>query len=182
MISDYLKKNTAAFHDAAEDKFGSKKIFSQTYTVEDYRKIIAANRKILRDAEAQIFRILNEDFGVSLQLVDRRKLPLIEKDAIALSLPKFYDSTEISFKNKYEALGALYVIEGSTLGGNVMAKQLSKTEGFAEQSFHYFGCYGAKTGIMWKSFKDILDQNIPEDRYSEVLLGAEKLYRHLLTD
>jgi heme oxygenase len=46
-------------------------------------------------------------------------------------------SHHLEFENEHEALGAMYVIEGSTLGGNVIAKQLSKTEGFDEVTFNF---------------------------------------------
>jgi heme oxygenase len=86
---------------------------------------------------------------------------------------------ETCFSNENEALGAMYVIEGSTLGGNVIAKQLSKTEGFDDVTFNFFGCYRENTGFMWKNFK-VLDNEVSEKNYDEVLSGAKKLYAFLL--
>lgn len=180
MVSEYLKQNTAEYHDAAEKLFNSEKIFNKTFSLEDYRKIIHTNYLMLLHSEDKIFNQLNADFGGKLQLVERKKLPLIEKDLAALALENQAQSHDLEFNNAYEALGALYVIEGSTLGGNVIAKQLSKTEGFEEVTFNFFGCYQENTGPMWKNFKEVLDTEVKEEQYNEVLSGAKKLYTFLL--
>lgn len=180
MVSDYLKKHTAAYHDAAEKLFNSKKIFDKTFTLEDYKKIIGTNYLMLLHSEERIFNSFSEDLAEKLQLEDRKKLPLIEKDLASLSLKNRTAHHELEFTGENEALGALYVIEGSTLGGNVIAKQLSKTEGFDGITFNFFGCYRENTGPMWKNFKEILDTEVDEQSYDEVLSGAKKLYTFLL--
>lgn len=181
MVSEYLKQNTAEYHDAAEKLFNSEKIFSKTFTVEDYKKIIHTNYLMLLHSEDKIFSSLADKFGEKLQLKQRAKLPLIEKDLASLALEnRTADSHILEFENEHEALGAMYVIEGSTLGGNVIAKQLSKTEGFDEVTFNFFGCYQENTGPMWKNFKEVLDTEVAEENYQEVLSGAKKLYTFLL--
>lgn len=180
MLSEYLKKNTAEFHDAAEKLFSSNKIFSKTFTLEDYKKIINTNYLMLLHSEEKIFDSLSKNYSEKLQLNQRIKLPLIEKDLASLDLVNQTKTHHLEFANEHEALGAMYVIEGSTLGGNVIAKQLSKTEGFHDVTFNFFGCYHENTGFMWKNFKEILDSEVDEKNYSEVLSGAEKLYAFLL--
>ncbi|MFL9833862.1 biliverdin-producing heme oxygenase [Chryseobacterium terrae] len=180
MVSEYLKKNTAAYHDAAEKLFNSEKIFNKTFSLEDYKKIINTNYLMLLHSENKIFSSLSENFSEKLQLDERVKLPLIEKDLESLALKNQTVSHDFDLENEHEALGAMYVIEGSTLGGNVIAKQLSKTEGFDDITFNFFGCYQENTGPMWKNFKEILDNEVAEENYSKVLTGAKKLYTFLL--
>lgn len=179
MLSDYLKQKTAEYHDAAELLFNSQKIFSKTFTLEDYKKIIYNNYLMLFYAEDKIFRLLEDKYGEKLHLVDRKKLPLIEKDFQSLHLSNDQPYS-FNIENELEALGALYVIEGSTLGGNVIAKQLSRTEGFEDLKFNFFGCYQENTGLMWKNFKDVIDSDIEEPNYDQVLSGARKMYQFLL--
>jgi len=181
MVSEYLKKYTAEFHDAAEKLFNSDKIFSKTFTLEDYKKIINTNYLMLLHSENKIFNSLSDKFSESLQLDQRVKLPLIEKDLESLVLENKTATHNLEFANEFEALGAMYVIEGSTLGGNVIAKQLSKTEGFEDVTFNFFGCYQENTGSMWKNFKEVLDTEVTEENYNEVLSGAKKLYTFLLS-
>lgn len=180
MVSEYLKQNTAEYHDAAEKLFNSEKIFNKTFTLEDYKKIIHTNYLMLLHSEDKIFNSLNGRFAEQLQLDQRKKLPLIEKDLESLSLENQIASHALEVNNEHEALGMMYVIEGSTLGGNVIAKQLSKTEGFDEVTFNFFGCYQENTGPMWKNFKEVLDKEVAEENYNEVLSGAKKLYTFLL--
>lgn len=180
MVSEYLKKNTEEYHDAAEKLFNSKKIFNKTFTLEDYKKIINTNYLMLLHSENKIFNNLSERFSEKLQLDQRVKLPLIEKDLASLALENQTASHDFELTNEHEALGAMYVIEGSTLGGNVIAKQLSKTEGFDDVTFNFFGCYQENTGPMWKNFKEVLDTEVTEENYDEVLSGAKKLYTFLL--
>ena len=179
-VSEYLKQNTAEYHDAAEKLFNSEKIFNKTFTFEDYRKIISTNYLMLLHSEDKIFGKLSERFSEKLQLDDRKKLPLIEEDLKSLSLKSTAASHELEFMNECEAFGAMYVIEGSTLGGNVIARQLSKTEGFDGVTFNFFGCYHENTGARWKDFKEVLDTEFHEEQYAEVLSGAKKLYTFLL--
>ncbi|MDR6923919.1 MULTISPECIES: biliverdin-producing heme oxygenase [Chryseobacterium] len=180
MVSEYLKQNTAEYHDAAEKLFNSEKIFNKTFTLEDYKKIISSNYLMLLHSEDKIFSSLSDKYADKLQLSNRKKLPLIEKDLESLSLENKTAFHDLHFDNEHEALGAMYVIEGSTLGGNVIAKQLSKTEGFDEVTFNFFGCYQENTGPMWKNFKEVLDTEVAEENYNEVLSGAKKLYTFLL--
>ncbi|MDQ0593118.1 heme oxygenase [Chryseobacterium ginsenosidimutans] len=180
MVSEYLKQNTAEYHDAAEKLFNSEKIFNKTFTLEDYKKIIGTNYLMLLHSEDKIFSSLSDKFSEKLRLSDRKKLPLIEKDLVSLALENQNESYELEFTNENEALGAMYVIEGSTLGGNVIAKQLSKTEGFDNVTFNFFGCYQENAGPMWKNFKEVLDTEVTEEKYDEVLSGAKKLYTFLL--
>jgi len=181
MVSEYLKQNTADYHDATEKLFNSDKIFNKTFTVEDYKKIIHYNYLMLLHSEDRIFNMLAPKFTVKLQLDQRRKLPLITKDLQFLSLDNQNISYTMEVENEHEALGMMYVIEGSTLGGNVIARQLSKTEGFGGFPFNFFGCYQENTGSMWKNFKEVIDSEVHQDHYDEVLSGAKKLYQFLLS-
>ncbi|MCJ8155504.1 biliverdin-producing heme oxygenase [Chryseobacterium sp. SSA4.19] len=179
-VTEYLKQHTAEYHDAAEQLFNSAKIFNKTFTLEDYKKIISTNYVMLLHAEANIFSSLHDNFSEKLQLNARKKLALIEKDMADLALNNRTAFHALEFANENEALGAMYVIEGSTLGGNVIAKQLSKTDGFDNITFNFFGCYHENTGPMWKDFKEVLDTEVSEENYNEVLAGAKKLYTFLL--
>jgi heme oxygenase len=52
-----------------------------------------------------------------------------------------------------QALGCLYVIEGATLGGQVIARHLHRTLGLEPQSgARFFHGYGEETGPRWRSF------------------------------
>ncbi|UOQ69662.1 biliverdin-producing heme oxygenase [Hymenobacter volaticus] len=75
-----------------------------------------------------------------------------------------------------ELLGAMYVIEGSTLGGQVIARQLTKA-GISTRT--YFSGYGDQTGLMWKSFCQLLGQAAMEVNQDEIVLSARRTFQHL---
>ena len=54
-------------------------------------------------------------------------------------------------------LGCLYVIEGATLGGQVITRHLEKNLGITPESGGaFFAGYGAETGARWKEFCALL--------------------------
>ncbi len=61
-------------------------------------------------------------------------------------------------------LGSMYVVEGSTLGGAVIARQVEKRLGFtAETGCAYFRSYGRNVAVMWKSLgAKLLEASSPE--------------------
>lgn len=52
------------------------------------------------------------------------------------------------------ALGSLYVMEGSTLGGQVIARHLEDHLGLRNgKGYRYFLGYGAENGVMWSAMR-----------------------------
>lgn len=76
-----------------------------------------------------------------------------------------------------EAFGALYVIEGATLGGAIIAKQVNQKLGLsADQGCRFLSCYGDEIGPMWKQFGDhveALDWSDETDRISCVMAAQD---------
>lgn len=179
-LSEYLKLNTNQFHDGVEAKFESQKIFDKSYTLNDYRQILWLNYLFHLHYENKAFAAVSEETSKALDLESRRKLHLLEIDLRNLDMEGVEVSEEIEVKNEAEAFGILYVMEGSSLGGNVIKKQLSQNPEFMGMSFHFFGCYGEKTGEFWKKFKEVLDNKFPESQYDDVLKGTKKAYQFLM--
>ncbi len=62
-------------------------------------------------------------------------------------------------------LGAMYVVEGSALGGHGLARQLSSLLGDATLSGRrFFASDGADTGRIWRAFVDRIDRVANRDR------------------
>ena len=54
-------------------------------------------------------------------------------------------------------LGSMYVVEGSTLGGTIIAREVERKLGLTvESGCAYFRSYGRETAAMWKSFGAVL--------------------------
>lgn len=81
--------------------------------------------------------------------------PGVEMDARAAAALPLGDLPQI--------LGSLYVIEGSALGGRVIAPILKKTLGLgAGSGATYFNGFGGQTGVMWRDFRILASLEIGE--------------------
>jgi len=112
-------------------------------------------------------------------VADRRRAPLLERDlrTLGAELPAVHDfpAARIPHIDSEEAafLGAMYVIEGSTLGGQHIARHVEPLLGFAaDAGTAYFRGYGAETGARWREFQTTL-RDVPEEK-SPVLIEAAK--------
>lgn len=70
------------------------------------------------------------------------------------------------------ALGSFYVLEGSTLGGQVITKHLSGAAWLPAEGLSYFNPYGSRTGEMWRSFKRWLENQAEHHALNDVVSGA----------
>jgi heme oxygenase len=106
----------------------------------------------------------------------RRKTPWLEQDLITLgaSAPPSSAPVNVLSLPLYHILGKLYVLEGSTLGGAVIYRQLQPILQFSpEKGGRYFYGYGAQTGKMWKLFMEVLTTiAIEKEGEQEILQGA----------
>ena len=83
-------------------------------------------------------------------------------------------------ENNLQCLGALYVMEGSTLGGATIARLIeSKTKLSSKCGLAFFNGYGAATITMWQTFKNQLDSILlkPEDEYVVIQSANETFAR-----
>jgi heme oxygenase len=58
-----------------------------------------------------------------------------------------------------DAFGCLYVVEGSTLGGQIISRQVTRNLGLSPDNngCRFFCCYGENTGTMWRRFGESLE-------------------------
>ena len=96
-------------------------------------------------------------------IAERRKAAAILQDLSTLGysvrgIPVCQQLPEM--KTTAHAFGVLYVLEGSTLGGKMIAKMLLKNEAFplSRHAISFFSGYKEETGQKWKSFLDVLNR------------------------
>jgi heme oxygenase len=85
--------------------------------------------------------------------------------------------------NFAHALGALYVMEGATLGGRLILRDLAMRlgESIADATC-FFGGRGERVGPMWQSFRETLDNFGSENPQlsPDVVAGAERVFLAML--
>jgi heme oxygenase len=79
-----------------------------------------------------------------------------------------------------KATGALYVIEGSSLGARFICQSLAQAGINETNGAAYFSGYGEETGKMWKIFVQFMNEvAITEADEQEVMDTAEKVFSSL---
>ena len=104
-----------------------------------------------------------------VRLADRGKLTLLRHDLSALGLSEAAIQAIPSPPAPWlpttqaQALGAMYVTEGSTLGGKLIVKALRRLPEWPLSNQSYFDPYDAETGARWQAFKLHLNGTAPQD-------------------
>ena len=128
-----------------------------------YRSFLEDFYCFVRPLEQVLAKLDLSSLGIDIDA--RRKLPWIEADLKDLghtdeslaNLPEFGDVP--AFAAPLDALGALYILEGSSLGRQVMLLKLRARLGIGvHRAGRFFSGYGNETGQMWHSFAAILNE------------------------
>lgn len=76
--------------------------------------------------------------------------------------------------SRAEILGVAYVLEGSTLGGQMISRHLEEKLGLSGgEGYRYFQSYGRNVGPMWQAFRaELLRASSPEA--DDTIVGAAR--------
>jgi heme oxygenase len=176
MIHSTLKQRTRSFHEALETKL--RFLLSDELSLERYAAVQKKFYGFYRPIEARLFAILGSDDS-DLNLQQRLKLPLIVGDLACLAvapdacakLPCCESLPHLETAS--EALGCLYVLEGSTLGGKIIAAHLKRVLFLDERrGCSFFNSYGADVGRMWSSFLALLTRRCEKQGEADVVVHS----------
>ncbi len=154
-----LKQETAGHHARIE---ATVDLFHRARSITEYRTLLERLHGFYAPLEARL-TLLSEWSAWNYDFAARAKTPLLIRDLNALgrdaadiaALPRCRDLPLLeSFAG---ALGCLYVIEGATLGGQIIARHLWRTLGIdalGGGSFH--AGYGSDAGRMWQAFRALV--------------------------
>ena len=158
-----LREATAQIHERLHGHAGLGAAASGAMTREDYRLLLARLWGFHRAFEGALDDAARS-LGLDIVMADRARAPMLEADLMTLGLGAaeiaqlpccdhiFRPTDEASF------MGALYVVEGSTLGGVQIARALSGLCGGSEgEGRKFFLGYGERHGVMWRGFLARLD-------------------------
>jgi len=123
-----------------------------------YRTLLAGLRDAYRVIERELARHAVQLARAGYDVAERTKLPWLDDDLTALAEPeptappRSYDLDDAS-----AAFGAVYVVEGATLGGQVIARQVIPAISLSpERECRFFTAYGAATGERWRETRDAI--------------------------
>jgi len=187
MIANILRTETAQNHAALESLMFVNEIMNHTLSIENYKKLLTINYIIHQKLETELTNKLSEKLSDELEMESRIKLSALEKDLKYWdidysSLPALNFELYIPENNDAEVLGSLYVLEGATLGGNMIKKHILANPNFEgkEAGLNYYGIYGDTLGTKWKSFVTILNENVTEADYQRCIKSANETFANLI--
>ena len=174
-IFAYLKTHTAELHKGVE---GRLPFFSPAFDMEQYKRVVSSFYGYLFPVERTMS--VAADFQHSVDLLSRRKTPALQNDLRSLSID---DSTLRlrsalpDLSNESRLSGYLYVIEGSTLGGQIISRRLAETLRLGPQTgAAYFYGYGGDTAARWKDFRTAVSSRAALLDLDEMLYGARQTF------
>lgn len=182
IILQQIKEQTKERHLALEKNQRLSLLTNSDIEIQQYLNILRKFYGFFAPLESKINHF-TAIYSVIPDLGDRRKATALLSDISFIS-KKETSETEIadcddlpSVSNISEALGCLYVLEGSTLGGRFIYKNLEESLNLNHvHGAAFFYGYGADTGPKWKNFQTCLsnyfDQK-PEESTSAIKTAVD---------
>lgn len=107
---------------------------------------------------------------------DLRALGLTQQEIMALPQCSRAAGLAISIEN---ALGSLYVLEGSTLGGQIITRALRDQPWVPPSGLRYFDPYGPETGARWRALQAALSAASAPSAEPAIIAGAVRTFELL---
>ncbi|RZA02121.1 MAG: heme oxygenase [Sphingobacteriaceae bacterium] len=172
MLTDTIKEATQTQHQQLEKALVAK--MKAIRSMQGYVDLLKVFYGYFGGLEQQITQYINSS---NLQdHTQRRKTNAMADDIKALggTLPNTANSNHLpAINNPLQAFGALYVIEGSTLGGSIISKMMQQHLPFDGQNgLSFFNGYGEQTHQMWAEFKTALNAVVKTQDDEAVVLQA----------
>lgn len=175
MIMGKLKEATRTQH---EDLENTVDVMSRIFSLEDYKTLLVKFYRFYSAIEPELAKLDLKKYGYDL--TERLKTPKLEKDLASLGLldeakkqTAYQDLPRLDSIEK--AFGSLYVIEGATLGGQIINRHLKQHLGLtSEKGGSFFNGYGEKTGLRWKEFIEMTTNFALEANNDETIIQSAK--------
>ena len=156
-----LRADTRPSHARLESRLGVERSVSSRLT---YLALMSAQFGFHVPLEQRLAQVpWPAALQTALELERRRKSPLLERDLgiLGLSAQEVHALPICAVLPQVEtiddALGCLYVIEGATLGGQLLLRAAKRELGIGPQDGAAFlSSYGRDVGRMWTRFRDVL--------------------------
>lgn len=180
-VSELLRRETRSEHDRIEHALAWE---SRVEVPEDYRLWLLQLHGFHRVWEPAVAVALADPAffeprrKLHLLRTDLRRLGATDAEIAAIGAPSLPEP----LTSRADALGSMYVLEGSTLGGQIIARRVRSSLQF-EPCYHL--SYGNETGRMWRSFQEKLEDDLLGNDVDRAIGSARRTFaclRELLQD
>jgi heme oxygenase (biliverdin-IX-beta and delta-forming) len=178
MFLQNLRSETASSHSTLEQNPYSIALMSPTVMLEDYSNYLQKLYGFVFGFETNVYPLLR---NIDPEIELRRKTKLMQNDFQHLQID--FSNLPVVSKEHFEknypdilsALGGLYVLEGSMLGGVMIKKHLVEKLGDnVNENTQYLTGYGSETGKIWKNFLNTLTNNAANVETQNIIINSAK--------
>ncbi len=163
-VLDRLRAATAAAHQNLDARLDA---IERLATVSGKRAMVPRYYRMHQEAERAVWPLLRP--LSDLDINGRSRVTVLARDLAALEIDKPDTETRLpAVGGVAEALGFLYVLEGSTLGGRMIRGTL-KSRGCDLTGLDFLDPYGSHAGARWRGFLAVLERDAADD-----VVGAER--------
>ena len=175
MILQRLKQETRSYHEQVERGLN---IGDEHLTLARYQDILVHLLGFYQPVE-RLFSTFQRGHLLKREVERRRKIPWLLQDLNALgiadadlaALPTCTDLPTLD--TLYQVLGCMYVLEGATLGGQIITRHIHRVLRLDECcGCAFFHGYGSDTGPLWKAFGELLVTHICNGEAEHAVLFA----------
>lgn len=154
-----LKEETSTYHDDLEKELLPIKIFNLTISKEEYIKYLELFFEIHNGVEKELLKF-NKWSELNFDIESYFRKNLILKDLEILDTEINNKNLDIKIHNFPEALGFLYVLTGSTMGGIILSKKVEEIFKNApyKNANNYFNAFGEKNHTMFFVLMKLIEE------------------------
>lgn len=183
MILQCLREQTHDCHKRLEQRLD---LLDTMLSLERYRALLRRFYGFYIPMERRLGEVFSQGSDL-VQFSRRRKVGYLAQDLEILGVTQEYqeslplcDSLPIVALLP-QALGCLYVLEGSTLGGQIISRHLERTHGIGiENGGAFFLSYGPDVAMMWRAFGTALTAYAAEhDEDARIIQAARETFSAL---
>jgi heme oxygenase (biliverdin-IX-beta and delta-forming) len=174
MDLEQLRRETFAAHNAVEQSIP---LMDEALDVDTYVECLLKLHGIIAAWEA--CAATNAPSWTQPLLTARRREQLLTLDLTWFGVDTLGEARPRlpEMRDDASLLGAMYVMEGSTLGGQLIARHVERVLGLtAGQGNAYFRGHNARTGQLWKEFCDALRTRLPDSETDAVITAAKAMF------
>lgn len=175
MLSTTIKEATKEAHLQLEKKVVQK--LKAIRSNQDYADLLRHFYAYFNHLEKVIAPFITAD--LLPDYAQRRNSSFLQKDIEALggNIDNLPETSVPKITNAIQALGALYVMEGSIMGGSIIVQMLAK--GGITEGVSFFSGYGPATGQMWGAFITVLNACAGNDEQEAIAVQtANDTFNH----
>lgn len=164
-----LRAATSALHERIEQQNLAQAILDHSMALETYKILLLLNYQAYLHLESRLINFLPQlkaDKAARL----KRDLEALE---VVLPDPSANPSFELNINSGAEAFGAAYVVEGSALGGMLIARHLPQCEQLKELPPQHFFSGDKASLAAWNVFKqELANQDFKQAEVQALLAKA----------